>query len=72
MISGIVLAAGASSRMGQPKAALLPGSVEGRNRVARVVRTLLAGGVPKVTVVAGAHIDAVRGAMPPHERAGVQ
>lgn len=32
--------------------------------VARVVRTLLAGGVPDVTVVAGAHIDAVRMAMP--------
>jgi molybdenum cofactor cytidylyltransferase len=32
--------------------------------VARVVRTLLAGGVPDVTVVAGAHIDAVAKALP--------
>ena len=66
MISGIVLAAGASSRMGQPKAALPLGS-QGETVVARVVRTLLAGGVPRVTVVAGAHVEAVRGAMPQHE-----
>ena len=66
MISGIVLAAGASSRMGQPKAAL-PLGFRGETVVARVVRTLLAGGIPKVTVVAGAHVDAVRGAMPRHE-----
>jgi molybdenum cofactor cytidylyltransferase len=66
MIRGIVLAAGASSRMGQAKAALQLGQT-GETVVARVVRTLLAGGVPDVTVVAGAHIDAVRIAMPAHE-----
>ena len=66
MISGIVLAAGASSRMGQAKAALPLGQT-GETVVARVVRTLLEGGVPNVVVVAGAHIDAVRGAMPRHE-----
>jgi molybdenum cofactor cytidylyltransferase len=67
MISAIVLAAGASSRMGQAKAALPLGQT-GETVVARVVRTLLEGGVPGVVVVAGAHIDAVRGAMPANER----
>jgi molybdenum cofactor cytidylyltransferase len=66
MISAIVLAAGASSRMGQAKAAL-PFGQTGETVVARVVRTLLIGGVPDVVVVAGAHIDAVRAAMPRHE-----
>jgi molybdenum cofactor cytidylyltransferase len=66
MISGIVLAAGASSRMGQAKAALPLGQT-GETVVARVVRTLLGAGVPRVVVVAGAHIDAVRHAMPRHE-----
>jgi molybdenum cofactor cytidylyltransferase len=63
MISGIVLAAGASSRMGQAKAAL-PLGPTGETVLARVVRTLLGGGVPRLVVVAGAHIDAVRAAMP--------
>ncbi len=63
MIRAIVLAAGASSRMGQAKAAL-PFGQTGETVVARVVRTLLRGGVPDVTVVAGAHIDAVVRAMP--------
>ncbi|HYB97373.1 MAG TPA: nucleotidyltransferase family protein [Vicinamibacterales bacterium] len=66
MISGIVLAAGASSRMGQAKAAL-PVNDTGETVVARVVRTVIAGGVPEVVVVAGAHIDAVRVAMPAFE-----
>jgi len=66
MIRAIVLAAGASSRMGQAKAALPLGQT-GETVVSRVVRTLLRGGLPDVTVVAGAHIDAVRMAMPSHE-----
>lgn len=66
MISAIVLAAGASSRMGQAKAALRLGAT-GETVVSHVVRTLLAGGVPEVVVVAGAHIDAVRVAMAPNE-----
>lgn len=66
MISGIVLAAGASTRMGQPKAALPLGQM-GETVLARVVRTLIDGGVPEVVVVAGAHVDAVRAAMPQHE-----
>ena len=52
--------------MGQAKAALPLGQT-GETVVARVVRSLLEGGVPKVVVVAGAHIDAVRSAMPSHE-----
>ena len=52
--------------MGQAKAALPIGRT-GETVVGRVVSTLLAGGILEVTVVAGAHIDAVRHAMPPHE-----
>ena len=63
MIRAIVLAAGASSRMGQAKAAL-PFGQTGETIVARVVRALLRGGVPDVTVVAGAHVDAVVRALP--------
>ena len=66
MISAIVLAAGASTRMGQAKAAL-PLVQTGETVVSKVVRTLLEGGAPEVVVVAGAHIDAVRAAMPAHE-----
>jgi len=66
MIAAIVLAAGASSRMGQAKAAL-PLGPTGETVVSRVVRTLLDAGVPDVVVVAGAHIDAVLHAMPSHE-----
>ena len=66
MISAVVLAAGASTRMGQAKAALPLGHT-GETVVSRVVRTLLEAGAPEVMVVAGAHIDAVRPAMPPHE-----
>ena len=67
MIYGIVLAAGASSRMGQAKAAL-PFGQTGETVLSRIVSTILAGGVTAVAVVAGAHIDAVRHAMPRHER----
>jgi CTP:molybdopterin cytidylyltransferase MocA len=71
MIYGIILAAGASSRMGQAKAAL-PFGQTGETVLSRIVSTLLAGGLPRVVVVGGAHIDAVRRAMPSHEpRAGV-
>ena len=67
MIYGIVLAAGASSRMGRAKAAL-PFGQTGETVLSRIVSTILAGGVTDVAVVAGAHIDAVRQAMPRHER----
>jgi molybdenum cofactor cytidylyltransferase len=66
MIYAIVLAAGASSRMGQPKAGL-PFGQTGETVLSRIVSTILSGGAPQVVVVGGAHIDAVRGAMPSHE-----
>lgn len=63
MIAGIVLAAGASSRMGQPKAAL-PLGEGGDTVLSRGVRAMLAAGVPRVVVIAGAHPEAVRRALP--------
>src|SRR5436190_4107034 len=66
MICGIILAAGASSRMGQAKAAL-PFGRTGETVLSRIVSVFLTGGAPRIVVVAGAHIDAVRRAMPPHE-----
>jgi nicotine blue oxidoreductase len=51
VISGLVLAAGGGSRIGRPKATLLTG---GERLVDRAVRVLHDGGVPAVTVVAGA------------------
>lgn len=66
MICAIVLAAGASSRMGQPKAGL-PFGRTGDTVLSRIVSTILAGGAPRAVVVAGAHLDAVRRAMPSHE-----
>ena len=53
--------------MGQAKAAL-PFGQTGETVLSRIVSVLLAGGVPRVAVIAGAHIDAVRRAMPPRER----
>ena len=62
MIGAIVLAAGASSRMGRPKAAL-PLGRRGHTVLSMGVSALLAAGVPRVVVVAGAHPEAVRGAL---------
>lgn len=67
MVRAIVLAAGASSRMGRAKA-VLPLGATGETVLARVIRGLVAGGATDVTVVAGAHIDAVRSAMPSTDR----
>jgi CTP:molybdopterin cytidylyltransferase MocA len=67
MVEGVILAAGASSRMGRPKAALPIGG-RGETCLSRLARTLLAAGLPRVTVVAGADVEAVRGALPPRER----
>ena len=66
MICAIILAAGASSRMGQPKAGL-PFGQTGETVLSRIVSAILSGGAPQVVVVGGAHIDAVRDAMPSHE-----
>jgi len=63
MIHGIVLAAGRSSRMGCPKAALRIGP-GGPTFAAAVVQTLRAAGLQRVMVVAGAHPAAVRAAVP--------
>ena len=52
IIPGVVLAAGRSSRMGRPKA-LLPADAAGETFVGRIVRTLRAGGVDDIVVVAG-------------------
>lgn len=62
MVRAIVLAAGESRRMGQPKAGLRvrPG---GPTFVAALVQVLQAAGLGEVTVVAGAHPDAVRQAL---------
>ncbi len=51
MIPGVILAAGASSRIGRPKA-LLPTGVEGETFLSRLVETFWAGGVEDVVVVA--------------------
>jgi molybdenum cofactor cytidylyltransferase len=64
MLVGIVLAGGASTRMGRPKAALRVGP-GGATFLAAAVAALRGGGVPRVVVVAGAHPVAVRGALPP-------
>ena len=56
MVVGVILAAGASSRMGRPKA-LLPVGVD--TFVTRVCRTLLEAGVDDVVVVAGAEHEAI-------------
>lgn len=52
VISAVVLAAGLSTRMGGRSKALLPLGDDG-TFVARVVRTLLAAGIPDVVVVVG-------------------
>jgi molybdenum cofactor cytidylyltransferase len=65
MIIGIILAAGASSRMGRPKA-LLP--LGGGTFVTRLCGTLTAAGLDDVIVVAGADLDAVASAV---SRAGL-
>jgi molybdenum cofactor cytidylyltransferase len=67
MISALVLAAGASTRMGQVKAAL-PLGTGGRTVLSTAVNTLLEAGLPAVTVVAGAHPDTVRAAWPSRDR----
>ncbi len=60
MIAGIILAAGASSRMGSPKALL---DYRGETFIQRLVRVLSAVCDP-VIVVLGYHADALRPAVP--------
>ena len=61
MIPAVMLAGGASMRMGRPKAALPFGP--GFTVLSRGVATLLDAGVTRVVVVAGAHPAAVRDAL---------
>jgi CTP:molybdopterin cytidylyltransferase MocA len=55
-VAGLVLAAGAGRRLGQPKALV---SVHGELLVERAVRTAVAGGCDPVLVVLGSHADEV-------------
>ena len=62
MIAGIILAAGASSRMGSPKALL---DYRGEKFVARLIRLVSSVGDP-VIVALGYHADTIRAAIPAH------
>lgn len=59
----IVLAAGASSRMGSPKA-LLSVPKAGQSFLRRVIETAMAAGASPVLVVLGHHAEAIRAATP--------
>ena len=59
MIPGVVLAGGASSRMGGRPKALLPTGHGDETFLARVVSAMREGGVDDVVVVAGYHLEAI-------------
>ena len=61
-IAGIILAAGASSRMGSPKALL---DYRGETFIARLAR-VLSGACSPVIVVLGYHAEAIRSVIPDH------
>jgi len=61
MIAAIILAAGASTRMGTPKALL--SDPDGRPFVARLVRTFAAAGVGDIVIVTGGQHDAIVAAL---------
>jgi molybdenum cofactor cytidylyltransferase len=61
VVRAVVLAAGASSRMGRPKAGLSI-TDRGDTFLSRILRTLGAAGVPSIVVVTGAAPGAVRAA----------
>ncbi|MCB0871958.1 MAG: nucleotidyltransferase family protein [Actinobacteria bacterium] len=62
-VTGLVLAAGASSRLGRPKQLV---EVGGRPLVVHAVDALLDGGVEEIVVVVGAHAESVASALPDH------
>ena len=66
--AGIVLAAGAGSRMGMPKA--LVRTPDGEPWTARAVRLLLEGGCARVVVVLGARAEEARPLVPADPRVG--
>lgn len=59
MVRAVILAAGASARMGRPKATL-PLSHRADTFLSRIVRSLGAAGLPDIVVVTGAAEDEVR------------
>lgn len=59
MVRTVILAAGASSRMGQPKAAL-PLTDGADTFLLRVLRSFIAAGLPDLVVVTGANAELVR------------
>jgi molybdenum cofactor cytidylyltransferase len=61
MIRAVVLAAGASSRMGRPKAGL-PLSDRADTFLSRLLRTFTEAGIPDIVVVTGCHPETVRAA----------
>jgi CTP:molybdopterin cytidylyltransferase MocA len=56
-VVGIVLAAGASSRMGRPKALL---TVQGRSFLARILAAQTEAGIGQVVLVTGVHDEVIR------------
>jgi molybdenum cofactor cytidylyltransferase len=65
MISGILLAAGESRRMGSPKALL---HYQGKTFIERICHAYLTSGVDELIVVLGARADELRRAIPAHPR----
>ena len=68
MFGAVVLAAGASIRMGSPKALVQVGE---EAAVARACRQLASSGYGPIVVVVGAHADAIRPAVPATGRVAV-
>lgn len=70
MVAGLILAAGASSRMGRPKAGVpVPGARDsGDTFLLRLGTTLLRAGLPHLTIVTGAAPVDVRAAWPATDR----
>lgn len=67
VVRAVVLAAGASSRMGRPKAAL-PLTDVADTFVLRILRTLASAGLPDIVVVTGSAPEVVRAAAGPVDR----
>jgi molybdenum cofactor cytidylyltransferase len=66
VVRGVILAAGASSRMGRSKAAL-PLTDRSDTFVGRLARSFLVGQIPDIVVVTGAHDPEVRRAVAPRD-----
>jgi molybdenum cofactor cytidylyltransferase len=66
MVRCVILAAGASSRMGRAKAALPLGT--GETFLSHIVKTMSAAGLSDIVIVSGANPEATRAACPPSSR----